>query len=133
MPFGYGMSVVLSGSMEPVLSVNDLVFIRETKNVQPGDIIVYESGGSLIIHRVLSTEGGVIITKGDANNVADEPFDLAAVKGKMIGHVPGVGALIRVLKTPAGTFALMAAAVLLIDLSCRPECGQDEDIEKEEN
>ena len=28
MPFGYGASVVLSGSMEPALSVNDVVIVK---------------------------------------------------------------------------------------------------------
>ena len=32
MPFGYGMSVVLSGSMESRLSVDDLVIIKATDN-----------------------------------------------------------------------------------------------------
>ena len=33
MPFGYGMSVVLSGSMEDRLSVDDLVIIIQSKIV----------------------------------------------------------------------------------------------------
>jgi signal peptidase len=127
MPFGYGASVVLSGSMEPVLSVNDLVLIKETQDIAPGDIIVYESGGALIIHRVQSVDGDTVTTRGDANNVADEPFDVSNVRGKMVAVFPVVGGLARILKTPVGTAALLAAAFVLIELSYRSERRQDDD------
>jgi signal peptidase len=127
MPFGYGASVVLSGSMEPVLSVNDLVILKETQEVQPGDVVVYESGGELIIHRVQTVDGDTITTKGDANNVADEPFDVSNVRGKMVAVFPVVGGLARILKTPAGTIVLLAAAFVLIELSYRSEHRQDDD------
>jgi signal peptidase len=127
MPFGYGASVVLSGSMEPVLSVNDLVILKETQDVAFGDVVVYESGGDLIIHRVLVVDGDTITTKGDANNVADEPFDRSCIRGKMIAVFPVIGGLARILKTPAGTVTLLAAAVLLIELSYRREREEDDD------
>jgi signal peptidase I len=126
MPLGYGMSVVLSGSMDPALKVNDLVFIHETDEIKPGNIIVYKRDGDLIIHRVISVEGDTVITKGDANNVADEPFDISMVKGKMIGYLPGIGALVRLIKTPAGTAALLVVAVLLVEFSYRSEKKQDD-------
>jgi signal peptidase len=128
MPFGYGASVVLSGSMEPVLSVNDLVILKETQDVEIGDVIVYESGSELIIHRVQSVDGDTITTKGDANNIADEPFDRSHVRGKMIASFPAVGGLVRTLKTPAGTVVLLAAAFLLLELSYRRESVEDDEI-----
>jgi signal peptidase len=127
MPFGFGMSVVLSGSMEPALMVNDLVFICETKEIKPGNVIVYERDGELIIHRVLYVDGTTVLTKGDANNVADEPFDISMVKGKMLGYLPGIGAIVRAIKTPFGTVALLFAAVLLVELSFRREKKQDDE------
>jgi signal peptidase len=128
MPFGYGVSVVLSGSMEPVLSVNDLVILKETQDVEIGDVIVYESGSELIIHRVQSVDGDTITTKGDANNIADESFDRSCIRGKMIASFPAVGGLVRTLKTPAGTIVLLAAAFLLLELSYRRESGEDDEI-----
>jgi signal peptidase len=130
MPFGYGASVVLSGSMEPNLSVNDLVIIKETQDVNVGDVIVYESGGEMIIHRVLNVDGDTIITQGDANNIADEPFDVSSVRGKMIASFPAVGGLVRILKTPAGTIGLLVAAFLLIELSYHRESQEDEEIKE---
>jgi signal peptidase len=131
MPFGYGASIVLSGSMEPALSVNDLVLLKETQDVAIGDVIVYESGGELIIHRVLSVDGDTVITQGDANNIADEPFDVSSVRGKMIAAIPLVGGPVRILKTPAGTIVLLVAAILLLELSYRHErAGDDDEIEQ---
>jgi signal peptidase len=127
MPFGCGASIVLSGSMEPALSVNDLVFIRQTQDIEPGDIIVYQSGGELVIHRVISRSGNQVITRGDANNVADDPVDVVSVKGKMIGRIPALGGLVRLIKTPAGTVTLLAAAILLMELSYRREREQHDD------
>lgn len=131
MPFGYGASVVLSGSMEPVLSVNDLVIIHETKDVSVGDIIVYQSGYSLIIHRIVSMDGDTIITQGDANNTADKPISISDVKGKMSHHIPLIGGAIRGLKTPVGIIITLAVAILLIELSYTDDKKKDNDeIEK---
>lgn len=116
MPFGWGISVVLSGSMEPALSVNDLVFVREQDSYKVGDIVVYQDGNSLVIHRILSIDGDEVITQGDANDVADEPISVSAIKGKERAHIPLVGALTRFLKTPVGFLLLIAAAVGLFEL-----------------
>jgi hypothetical protein len=106
------------------------VIIKETQDVNVGDVIVYESGGEMIIHRVLNVDGDTIITQGDANNIADEPFDVSSVRGKMIASFPAVGGLVRILKTPAGTIGLLVAAFLLIELSYHRESQEDEEIKE---
>ena len=55
MPFGVGVSVVLSGSMEPQLQVNDLVLVQRQEEYVPGDVVVYQSGRSLVIHQLLES------------------------------------------------------------------------------
>jgi signal peptidase len=131
MPFGYGASVVLSGSMEPVLSAGDLVIIKETKNVDVGDVIVYQSSDNeLIIHRIISRDNDTIVTQGDANNAADVPITIDAVKGKMTRHVPKLGMLVRLLKQPAVVIALLILAFFLMEQSFqRDKAKGDEDIE----
>lgn len=130
MPFGYGTAVILSGSMEGTLSVNDLAVVHRQKEYEVGDIVVYEADGDLIIHRVIEKEGEKLVTKGDANNAPDAPIRLSDVKGKMIGHIPGVGGVVRRLKTPAGVFASLAVVVLLLEVSYWKE-GSKEDEEQE--
>lgn len=130
MPFGVGASVVLSGSMEPELSVGDLLLLREQESYTEGDIIVYQSGAMPVVHRILSLRGETVITKGDANNVADEPFHCDAVKGKVILAIPWLGYAVWALKTPMGILLTLAAAVILVELSYRE--GKTKDDEEKE-
>lgn len=130
MPLGYGMAVIRSGSMEDTLSIDDLVLVHRQKEYEVGDIVVYQSDGDLVIHRVIEMEGDKLITQGDANLVPDAPVRFSAVKGKMIGHIPGIGAVVRRLKTPVGVVLTLAAAVLLLELSYRKD-GSEEEQEQE--
>ncbi len=52
MPFGFGVAVVLSGSMEPTLSVNDVIIVRESESYNINDIVVYDSCREMIVHRI---------------------------------------------------------------------------------
>ena len=121
MPFGVGASVVLSGSMEPALSVGDLLVFCEHKHYEEGDVVVYQSGRTPVVHRIVELDGETVITRGDANNAPDEPFGTAMIKGKVIASIPVVGYLIWALKTPVGTILTLAAAVLLMEMSYRKE------------
>lgn len=125
MPFGYGLSVVLSGSMEPALSVDDLVIVRESASYAPGEVVVYQSGDILVIHRIVDIDGDTLITRGDANSIADDPVSISAVKGKLVGVIPRVGTAVRFLKSPVGIVLLLGAAGVLLELSWRREKRQD--------
>lgn len=127
MPFGYGMAVVLSGSMEPALSVNDLIIAKETEHYGIGDMVVFQDGNSVVVHRVVTLDEETVQTKGDANNVADAPIGRELVKGKVIAHIPAAGYAVNFLKTPVGIFAILAAAVVLMELSYRKEKQKDDD------
>ena len=126
MPFGVGTAVVLSGSMEPTFSKGDLVIVKKEEDPQVGDIIVYQSGKALIVHRVIERDGDQIVTQGDANNAADPAFELSAVKGKVVGWIPYAGFLAQVLKTPLGILAVLGAAFLLMEMSFRKDSREDE-------
>ena len=86
MPFGYGASVVLSGSMEPEFSKGDLIIVGEADSYQERDIVVFQDGASLVVHRIIEIDGEKIITQGDANNVPDEPIESSVIKGKVVFH-----------------------------------------------
>lgn len=127
MPFGYGLSVVLSGSMEPALSVNDLVVVQAADSYEIGDIVVYQSGRSLIIHRIVELEDGVCTPKGDANDLADEPIPLTAVKGRAIHVIPYLGLPVRLLQTTIGKIVVILLAALLLSRSWRRERTEDDE------
>ncbi len=121
MPFGFGAAVVLSGSMEPALSVNDLLVIRKAGDYAVGDIVVYQDGHSLIVHRIVQDNGETVITRGDANHTEDSPIYRSNIKGVVVGHIPLLGAFVNALKTPIGILLVLLCAFLLIELSFRKE------------
>lgn len=126
MPFGIGAAVVLSGSMEPTLDVNDVIIVRETGSYEVNDIVVYQSGNTLIVHRIIAKDGETIVTQGDANNVADTPIEIRTVKGKVIAHIPAAGLVVNALRTPAGILIVLIAAFTLMEFSFRKEKDKDE-------
>ena len=126
MPFGYGIANVLSGSMEPAFSKGTLLLVKEEKQAEPGQIVVYQSGQDLIVHRVIQTEGNLVTTKGDANEAADPVFDVSQIKGVVIGWIPFLGNLVSFLKTPVGIILLLLCAVLLMEGSFRKQKVSDD-------
>ena len=116
MPFGFGASLVLSGSMEPEISTDDLVFVKRADELHVGDVVLYNTGGSNVLHRITKIDGDIITTKGDANNTEDKPISASVVLGVYIGKVPSGGKIIRFVTNPpfvmAVVFLLMAAAVI---------------------
>ncbi|RLE78202.1 MAG: signal peptidase I [Thermoprotei archaeon] len=89
------LAVVSSWSMEPTLHIGDLIIVR---GVEPeiGDVVVF-SRGKYIVHRVIAksetTNGFIVITKGDANTYPDGRISYKQVKGKVVMIVPYVGVL----------------------------------------
>lgn len=127
MPFGYGAAVVLSGSMEPEFSKGDLIVVNETDTYEVNDIVVFQDGNSLVVHRIINIGGETITTKGDANKSADEPINISAVKGKVLFWIPFVGSIVEGLKTPVGTICIIAAAIALIEIPRRNEKKNDDE------
>ena len=130
MPFGYGLANVLSGSMEPTFSKGTLLVVKETQDIKTGDIVVYQSGSELIVHRVININQNQITTKGDANNAADPVFDKTQIKGVVINWIPYLGSIANALKTPLGIILVLLAAFLLVEGSFRKQREADvEEIE----
>ena len=127
MPFGYGMAVVLSGSMEPTIAIDDLIIVAEAESYHEDDIVVYQSGSMMVVHRVIQVQPDTVITQGDANNAPDEPVRTEMIKGRVIRIIPGGGRAARLLKSPAATVTLAGGALLLSELTLRREKKKDED------
>lgn len=127
MPFGYGGAVVLSGSMEPSISVDDLIIVKAADSYEVGDIVVYQTGRISVVHRIVAMDGETVTTRGDANNVHDDSIELSQIKGKVIAHISHVGKVVRLLKTPMATALLIAAAVLTVELPYQKEKNKKEE------
>lgn len=126
--FGFTAAVVASGSMSPALEVDDLILIHAQDSYEPGDIITYESGSSLVTHRIVETVEEGFVTRGDANNAPDlEPVPLDHVVGKVVWQIPGVGTALGYLRTPLGLMCLVLLGALLLALSARnPRIGKED-------
>ena len=127
MPLGIGLSVVLSGSMEPALSVGDLLTVAKSDTYAVGDIVVYQDGRSAVVHRIVSIDGDLVTARGDANNAADEPFTIDRIKGKVVLAIPVLGYLVSIIQTPIGTVLILALAVWLLNRSFRRTQKDDEE------
>ncbi|MBQ8496667.1 MAG: signal peptidase I [Clostridia bacterium] len=118
--FGFGSAVVISGSMEPTISLYDLIIIHEEKDYAVNDIVIYESDTSYCVtHRIVNIrtdeDGDVwVTTQGDANNAPDREMSIEKVKGKVIMMIPKVGHLQNFLQTPTGFLLLTVIIGVLI-------------------
>lgn len=115
--FGYSTAVIASGSMEPALSVDDLILNYAQDDYAEGDIITFRSGNSLTTHRIVEITEDGYVTQGDANNAADlDTVSPDAVVGKVVGEIPHVGSALAFLKTPFGMMMLVFIGFLIIEL-----------------
>lgn len=131
MPFGYGMGYVTTGSMEPEYLIDDLIIVKKCKTYQVDDVIVFQDGNSLVVHRIVSINGKEIITRGDANTGDDDPIDIEKIYGKVIKKFNGGGSLIRKLKSPVVIVVIILLAFILMEISFLSEKKEsNEDIEK---
>jgi len=111
---GLACVLISSGSMEPVISVNDLLILKGFEEYRPDDIITYVSDrGSLITHRVTERSGQSYITQGDANNVPDSKISGQQILGKTVFVVSGAGLAVKWLLSPI-CILLLAAIIFLL-------------------
>ncbi|MCH5353036.1 MAG: signal peptidase I [Acutalibacter sp.] len=115
---GYSQYIVTTGSMEPNISVGDLILVKAQEEYELGDIVTFhDAGGATVTHRIMGTVSGQFITRGDANNTEDNDLlPPERIIGKLRLVLPGMGYMIEFLRSPLGIVLLVAAGVLLIKL-----------------
>ena len=109
---------VLTGSMEPAISVGSVVLIEpvDPETLAVGDVICFKfSESTLITHRIVEISDTGFTTKGDAN---EEP-DLSIVRrtsivGKVILVLPYIGYLNAFVRTTAGFILLLVVPALAV-------------------
>ena len=114
MPFGLGVGVIVSGSMEPELSIDDVIVVKRASSFAVGDVVVFQHKNTLVVHKIIAIEGNTVTTQGTANTVADDPISITAIKGKVWFHVDGLGGVISWMQSPMGTGAILLVAGLLL-------------------
>lgn len=114
-PFGIKTAVVITGSMEPTLNINDFVIMKKPKNIKINDIISYKliNSENEVLHRVIRINNDEIVTKGDANNIEDKPIKLNQVTGVYIGKIKYLGNIISFIQKPF-VFSVVITIFLII-------------------
>lgn len=118
---------VLSGSMEPALPIGSVVAIKpvEATDISVGDIIAYNSGETLITHRVLEItnerDDSLFVTKGDANEEADTSLvSASSLVGKVVFDVPYLGYLASFIHSRLGfILTIIVPGLVIIALELR--------------
>ncbi len=124
--FGFILLNVETGSMQPELPVNSLVFVQkiEPEKIEQGDIITFvmNKDGVLATHRVkeINKSSRTFTTKGDANNTDDPPVLWDNVVGVVRFKIPGIGAVFGAV-TSAGNrpFVIAVIACLVAGMFAR--------------
>jgi len=90
-PPPYSLNVVVGHSMQPTLKPGDLVLGVATwaTGFGPGDVVVcnHPSRG-LLVHRVVSIEGGLVTVKGDLSLAPDPPAPASSVRYRVVASAP---------------------------------------------
>lgn len=126
MPFNKTIAVVLTGSMEPTIGVNDLIVVEKTNDYEVNDIVVYQTGNMLVVHRIIAIDGEMVITAGDNNDGEDTPINIKSINGEVVDIIPHLGLVLKIVKSPIGLVVIVTLAVILLILSYKKE-------KKEEN
>lgn len=137
MPF-----TVLSGSMEPVYSAGDLIYVKEVDpfELEEGTIITFMlSEDTIATHRIVEVvpdaEDDTVIrfkTKGDANESEDGGLvHYKNVIGVPIFSVPKLGYVANFIQEPPGTYVAIAAGALILALVFIPDLFGDDEDEKD--
>ena len=134
---GYRVFNIVSGSMEPVYRVGDLIYVQEVdpNTVQPGDVITFVLNEDLVVatHRVvrIDAEKQRFYTKGDAN----ETEDGGSVHFKnLIGvpkfKIPGLGYVADFIQKAPGLYITIAAVAVLLLLAFLPDLARKKPLPK---
>lgn len=118
--FGYTIFEVKTGSMSGSIEIGDLVVVKilnenEKNMLNIGDVISFYDENYIITHRIKEIDKE-IVTKGDANNAADEPISKEVIIGKVEKTIPKIGIYKKVLLDKK-VFLLICLTISLFILS----------------
>ena len=127
--FGMRQSVIVSESMAYANDANtyltddmhridkyDVIITKNYKSyeeIQMYDVLTYTTGSTLICHRVVdlyeSNGEQYIVTRGDSNNMDDEPINFSVVRGKVVKVLPFAGRVVLFFQSPYFTIAFCSS------------------------
>lgn len=124
MVLGYKLVGIETGSMEPVLHVGSLCFVKEASIIHENDIVTYYTGDDndvLVTHRVIGVNmDGTYELKGDNSNMVDlNKVTDENIMGVTRYNVPYGGYFIKYISTVSGKvitsiFLLVLSAIIAV-------------------
>ena len=93
----YKLIGIVSDSMKPVFSRGAGIVYKKIDDtyydkLQVGDILVYEKDNTLVVHRVIKKDNGLVITKGDNMSESDiDPVTMSQYRGVVKIYIPLIG------------------------------------------
>ena len=116
---GYKAFVIVSGSMQDAINVNDIVVTKEVDRqlLKEGDIIAFKKEGIITTHRIskIEEENGenIYITKGDNNNIEDkDPVYFSEIEGKYQFKINALGTIYNIFQNYLCLLILITLIVL---------------------
>ena len=103
--------------MEPRFHSGDLAVVRSRGSYHVGEIVAYQNKmlHTIVLHRIIGRAGSRYIFKGDNNDFVDFEHPAASqLIGALWIHVPGLGARLQAIRSPALVGILIAIGVLLL-------------------
>lgn len=128
--------IVAGTSMEPTLSPDDLVVVRERPSYDTGDVVAYHvpeghpQAGAQIIHRIVGgNPHDGYVTRGDDRDTTDlwrpHPDDII---GERRLHIPAVGLAVRLIRHPVGLGTLAALTTFTAVVTATRRDDDDHDV-----
>ena len=115
------------GRVDNQMQMFDLIFVDKLpkeEDLKVNDVVVYETDGALIIHRIVGIEAPnkqhpeetYFLLQGDANEIPDKfPVRYNQMKGIYRGHrIPFVGSFVLFMQSPAGYLCVLLVVFALI-------------------
>ncbi len=124
---GHQVYTVISGSMEPIYNVGDLIYVKEVdvNTIKIGDDITYimNKEGVISTHRVIGIDAETqhFQTKGINNNTVDTPVHFKNVLGVPQFRIRYLGYVANFIQNPPGTYITIAVGAVLILLVFLPD------------
>lgn len=134
---GWNPYIVKSGSMEPSIKTGSVAIVNDKyayDKIDVGDVIAYKAmDNTLVTHRVIDMQEGVLETKGDNNDVSDGfVVNQENYQGLTVVSIPYIGYLFAWIQTKRGlilsiTFVCAALVLEYAMSDSTKDCSEDKE------
>ena len=110
--FGYSIFTVATGSMEPAISQNDIIIIKDKEDYFIKEVVTFKSDNAYVTHRIIEKRGETFVTKGDANNTKDVEIEKSNIVGKVVKVFHNAAIWQKIFSSPKVIIAIFATLML---------------------